>query len=59
MPAADDLRAYADRLTTLADELERIEQEVTADEITYQIRDGEVAVIELAYYLVDRETDRD
>ena len=56
-PAAGDLRAYADRLTNLADELERIEKVVTADEITYQIRDGDVAVIELAYHLVDRETD--
>lgn len=59
MPAAEDLRVYADRLTNLADELEWIEEEATADEITYQIRDGEVAVIELAYYLADRDTDRD
>lgn len=56
-PAAADLREYADRLATLADELERIEREVTADEITYRIREGEVAVIELAYHLVDRSTD--
>lgn len=46
-----ELRAYADRVRMLADELERIEADSSADEITYQIRDGDVAVIELAYRL--------
>lgn len=52
-PVAEDLREYADRLTVLANELERIDAESTADEITYQLRDGNVAIIELTYHLAD------
>lgn len=58
-PVAEDLQAYADRVAMLADEVERIEGQATADEITYQLRDGEVAIIELAYYLTDDTDDTD
>lgn len=52
-PAADDLRTYAEQLSQLAEELGRIEQEASADEITYRIRDGEFVIIELAYEVAD------
>lgn len=50
-PAAEGLQQYAETVQVLADELKQIEAESTADEITYRIRDGDVAVIELAYHL--------
>lgn len=57
-PAAENLREYADRLTVLADELERIDTESSADEITYQLRDGNVAIIELTYHLAAPNSER-
>lgn len=48
---AEGLQRYAETVRMLADEVEEIEEQSSADEITYRIRDGNVAVIELAYRL--------
>lgn len=50
-PVAEGLQRYAETVRMLADEVEEIEEQSSADEITYRIRDGNVAVIELAYRL--------
>lgn len=52
-PVAEDLHEYADRLTVLADELEWIDANTSADEIRYQLREGNVAIVELSYQLTD------